>query len=62
MPCQEFLELEASSHRYTERRNKIEETAAERRSGKPAGFRAGEARYAYILLLHLQSCAICRGR
>jgi hypothetical protein len=60
MPCQEFIELEASSHRYTERRNKAEEAPEERRSGEPSGFRAGQARYACILMLHLQGCAICR--
>jgi hypothetical protein len=61
MPCQEFIELEASSLRFTERRNQTVETPGERRTGKPAGYRAGEARYAYILMLHLQNCVICRG-
>lgn len=61
MPCRELLELQASSHRYTERRNRTEETAGERRSGKPTGFRFGEARYAYLVNLHLQSCKVCCG-
>jgi hypothetical protein len=61
MPCQEFIELEASSQRFTERRNKTVETSGERCAGKPAGYRAGEARYAYILMLRLQNCAVCRG-
>ncbi len=61
MPCQEFLELEASLHRYSERRQQTGEASKERRSGKPTGFRMGEARLAFMLMLHRQSCAICRG-
>jgi hypothetical protein len=61
MRCQEFIELEASSHRYTERRQTKATTAKERRTGKPEGFRMGQARLAFMLMLHLQTCAICRG-
>ena len=65
MPCQEFVELEASSHRYSERRTQTQDATLdatqERRTGKAAGFRAGEARLAFILMLHLQNCDVCRG-
>jgi hypothetical protein len=59
MPCQELIELEASSHRYNERRQETATPAKERRAGKSAGFRAGAARYAFIIMNHRQSCKIC---
>jgi hypothetical protein len=60
MPCKEMIELEASFHRYTERRRLDIATKQERRQGLADRFRAGEARLAFIVLSHRQKCNLCR--
>ena len=63
MPCKEMIELEASFDQYTNRRRKNAATHEERRHQSSVGaFRAGEARFAYIVLSHRQNCPLCRGK
>jgi hypothetical protein len=58
MSCQEMKELQLRYDRYKERRSKTETPAKERRS-MPTGHRAIQARIAYLMLAHRQSCAQC---
>jgi hypothetical protein len=59
MPCLEMQELEAVCSRYEERRRVAIPPISEQRN-KPSGkYRAGQARIAYLIQLHRQSCVAC---
>jgi hypothetical protein len=59
MPCLEMKELEAVSSRYEERRSVAIPLSSERRNTPSGRYRAGQARIAYLIQLHRQSCAAC---
>jgi hypothetical protein len=58
MPCLEMKELETVCSKYEERRRVATPPSSERRNA-PGRYRAGEARIAYLIQLHRQSCAVC---
>jgi hypothetical protein len=59
MPCLQMKELEAVCSRYEERRRRVIPPSAERRNAPSERDRTGQARIAYIILLHRQNCAAC---
>ena len=59
MPCLEMKELEAVCSRYEERRRVAILPNSERRNTPSGRYRAGEARIAYLIQLHRQTCATC---
>jgi hypothetical protein len=59
MPCLEMKELEAICSRYEERRRVAISPSSERRYMPFGKYRAGQARIAYLIRLHRQSCAAC---
>lgn len=59
MPCLEMKELEAVCSRYEERRRVAIQPNSERRNAPSGRYRAGQARIAYLIQLHRQSCATC---
>ena len=58
MFCTEMKELQLRYDKYKERRSRAEKPATERRS-VPTGHRAIQARMAYLILAHRQTCALC---
>jgi hypothetical protein len=58
MSCKEMKELQLRYEKYVERRSKTEQPAKERRS-IPTGHRAVQARIAYLMLAHRQTCILC---
>jgi hypothetical protein len=60
MPCPEMKELEAFSKRFADRRFVSVPTELERRFGSVLGYRAAQARLAYLIQMHRQNCSICR--
>jgi hypothetical protein len=60
MPCPEMKELEAFSKRFADRRLVSVPTELERRFGSVLGYRAAQARLAYLIQMHRQNCSICR--
>jgi len=58
MSCPEMKELEIICARFAERRANMVKPENERRN-VPTGHRAVQARIAYLMLAHRQSCAIC---
>jgi hypothetical protein len=59
MPCLEMKELETICSRYEERRGIAIPPNSERRSTPTGKYRAGQARIAYLIQLHRQSCTVC---
>jgi hypothetical protein len=57
MPCKEMKELEASFHRYQEAARSFTRINVSDLSG---GMPYGEARVAYTMQMHRQSCVVCR--
>lgn len=58
MSCPEMKELEIICTRFAERRAHMATPTTERRN-VPTGHRAVQARIAYLMLAHRQSCATC---
>lgn len=57
--CLEMKELEAARSRYEERRRISIPPSLERRNTPSASYRAAQARFAYLIQLHRQSCFAC---
>ncbi len=57
MPCKEMKELEASFHRHQEVSRAFNRINVGDISG---GMPYGEARVAYVMQMHRQSCILCR--
>ena len=60
MPCTEMKELEANYSRFADRRHAAIPTKSERRKVSAGRLRADQARAAFVMLLHRQTCLVCR--
>lgn len=62
MPCSQMKELEFLGNRLADRRSQAQQPVEERRKGEGFGWRAGEARVAYLMQLHRVNCDICKAQ